>query len=214
MATVISTTEQRRNPLLTLARRSIHPALWLSVGGPLASYQVLTSHGVATTNALLVGAAFPLVTIAAKAIRTRRLDMIGLLSLTAIAVGVLGTLLFHNAHILLVKDSLLTGALGLACLGSLFTTRPLLAVLAGQFAAGAGGSRQSRSASGLRRLTLVWGLTLLSEAALRVALSFVLSPALLMTISPLVAVAVFGPVAFWTMRRRAAGTQRQAVAEV
>jgi intracellular septation protein A len=193
---------RRANPLLTLARGGFHPALWLNVGGPLAAYQVLTNDGASPTNALLVGAAFPLATIGAKALRNRRLDIIGMFSLTAIAIGILGTVLFHNPHILLVKDSFLTAALGLACLGSLFTSRPLLALLAGQFAASTGRTPSTASATALRRLTLVWGCTLLIEAALRVALSFLLPPAILLTISPLVDVAVFGPVAVWTLRRR------------
>lgn len=211
MAATITTLGQRTRPLLALARRGLHPALWLNFGGPIAAYQVLTQRGVSATDALLVGAAFPLTTLLAKALRSRRLDLIGSMSLAALAVGVLATLLFQDPHILLVKDSLVTATFGLVCLGSLFTSRPLMGILAAQFAGSAGRSTVPANAPGLRRLTLVWGITMLAEAALRVVLAFLLPPALLMTISPLLAAAVFGPVALWTLRRRAAAIRRQAV---
>lgn len=211
MAATITSLAQRSPSVLALARRWLHPGLWLNVGGPIAAYQILTQRGVSAADALLVGAAFPVVAILTKAVRTRHLDLLGLFSLAAIVVGALGTLLFQDPHILLVKDSLITATLGLACLGSLCTARPLMAILAAQFAGSADRCAAVRAnAAGFRRLTLVWGITMLTDAAIRVVLAFLLPPALLLTLSPLLAVAVFGPVALWTLRRRAAATRRQA----
>jgi len=43
---------------------------------------------------------------------------------------------------------------------------------------------------------------LIAEAATRIVLSFVVSPGILLVISPLLAAVAFGPLALWTLRQR------------
>lgn len=49
---------------------------------------------------------------------------------------------------------------------------------------------------------------MLGEAALRVVLAFLFSPAALLAILPLLAVAVFGPLTGWTLYRRRHASQQ------
>lgn len=217
MQGIIDKAAGARRLLGAVARRGLHPGLLVNVGAPFGTYRLLTEQGLPPAQALLATAVFPLGTILARAVRSRRLDPIGALSLAAIAVGVVGTMVFHSPRLLLVKDSLLTGLLGLACLASLLAARPLFFLLGRQFAAGGRAAYEARwAATGfravMRRLTLVWGLAFLAEASLRIALSFIIAPAALLAVSPLLAIATFGPLGLWTMRRAAARPAQRAAA--
>jgi len=173
----------------------------LNVLAPVAVYQVASSRGVAELQALLLAAIFPIANIAWTLARQRRIDPIGGISLVAIAGGVGLGVLFNDPRLLLVKDSLVTALLGIACLASLLGSRPLLVV----FAAHSGVDRQRlsqpRVQAAIRRMTVIWGVAFLVEASLRLALSFVVEPAVLMTASPMLAAVVFGPLGLWTMRQ-------------
>lgn len=180
----------------------------LGVVAPFAVYQVATTLGASDLAALAWGAVFPLIGIALGFARTRRLDAISAISLASIVVGLGGGLLLHSAEFLLVKDSLVTGTIGLAFLGSLLGERPLIFTIGRSQAPGRADVFDRRWAEpafrqALRRMTAVWGVTLLVEATARVVLSLLVSPGVLLLVSPLLAAAVIGPVAIWTMRRRA-----------
>jgi hypothetical protein len=180
----------------------------LGVVAPFAVYQVATTLGASDLAALAWGAVFPLIGIALGFARTRRLDAISAISLASIVVGLGGGLLLHSAEFLLVKDSLVTGTIGLAFLGSLLGERPLIFTIGRSQAPGRADVFDRRWAEpafrqALRRMTAVWGITLLVEATARVVLSLLVSPGVLLLVSPLLAAAVIGPVAIWTMRRRA-----------
>lgn len=183
-------------------------ALLLNAGAPLATFSVLTGQGVPVLGALVAAAVFPALAVAWSAVRTRRINAVGALSLTAIAIGIVGGVIFKDPHILLAKESIVTGLLGLVSLGSLIVGRwPFVLVLARQFAGPVGQDAIDRLQTSpsyrarARRLTLIWGLALLVDASARVALTFVLPPAALLVVAPLMAVALLGPLALWTARR-------------
>ncbi len=204
-----------------LLRKAAHPAVLLNVVAPFAAYQVLTALGASEVAALSVASLFPLAAVLTSARRARRLDWIGVASVAAIALGLVSGLVLHDPRLLLVKDSLVTGGLGLGFLGSLAAPRPLIFVFAREFTtAGNPATSQEldqrwlRSAgfrTRMRQMTVVWGLAMLAEATLRAGLAFLVAPAVLLAISPLLSAAVFGPLAGWTIyRRRRAGQQDQA----
>lgn len=51
------------------------------------------------------------------------------------------------------------------------------------------------------RITAVWGLALLAEAALRVVVSLLVTPGALVAVSPLLMAAVIAPAVLWTRGR-------------
>lgn len=61
-------------------------------------------------------------------------------------------------------------------------------------------------------MTVVWGLGMLGEATARVVLAFLIPPAALLAISPLLAAAFFGPLAAWTLYRRRHGARQDQAA--
>jgi hypothetical protein len=182
-------------------------ALLLSAGAPLATFTALTGLGVPLLGALAAAAVFPALAVAWSAVRTRRINAVGALSLSAIAIGVVAGLVFQDPHILLAKESIVTGLLGLVSLGSLVASRqPFVLVLARQFASSVGRDAIDRLQTApafrarTRQLTLIWGLALLADAGARVALTFLLPPGVVVLVAPLVAVATLGPLALWTTR--------------
>ena len=116
--------------------------------------------------------------------RHRRLDALSLLVLGGIALSLLAVLGGGGAQFLLLREKLVTGVIGLAFLGSALIGRPLIYELAR-----ASMRRKSedeaqqfealRIHAGFRRtmtvMTVVWGLGLIVDVALSVALVFVLS---------------------------------------
>jgi hypothetical protein len=180
----------------------------LGVVAPFAVYQVGTRLGASDLAALAWGAVFPLIGIAVGFARTRHLDAISAIALASIIVGVGGGLVMHSAEFLLVKDSLVTATIGLAFLGSLLAARPLIFTIGRAQAPERGEVFERRWAEpvfrhALRTMTAVWGIALLTEATARVVLSLLVPPGVLLLVSPLLAAAVIGPVALWTVRRRA-----------
>lgn len=188
--------------------RAASPTILLGMAAPFTCYEILTAHGFSELSALAVGAVFPLAVAAWSALRRRHLDRIAMISLAAILMGLGGGLLFNSPEFLLVKDSIITGSIGVAFLVSLATARPLTFVFS-QELSNDPAARERLDAqwddpavqARHRRLSLAWGLALLTEAALRVVVSLLVSPAALLLISPLLAAAVFAPMAAWTLHR-------------
>lgn len=185
------------------------PTLLLDVAAPAIAYQLLIRHGVSSTPALMYVAGFPLLAIAVVAIRKRHLDPVALLAFVAIAVGLAAGLALHDGRLLLIKDSIVTGVLGVVFLLSLPARRPMVFVLQRRLLSREGPTGRfdqtwadPRVQARSRRMTTLWGVALIAEAAVRVALSFVVSPGTLLVISPLLATVTFGPLALWTVLRR------------
>jgi intracellular septation protein A len=190
-------------------RLVVNPTLLLNAVAPVIAYQLLVRHGVGSTAALMYAAGFPLLAIAVAAVRNRRLDPIALLAFVAIAAGLAAGLVLHDGRILLVKDSIVTGVLGVVFLLSLPARRPMVFVLQRRlFSRGSGVELFDRSwadwqvRARSRRTTALWGVVLIAEATVRVALSFAVSPGTLLVISPLLTAVTFGPLALWTLRQR------------
>ena len=180
-----------------------NPSVRLNVIAPIVAYWVLSKLGMSSVGALAVSAVFPAAGSVLTTTRRRRLDPVAALSLTAIVVGLIAGLVFHNGRVLLVKESLTTGTLGLVFLGSLFTSRPLIVVLRQRLSmSGAGAGEQAGRLRSARAETAVWGMALVAEAAIRVGLSYLLPTGTMVTISPVLAPIVLGPVALWTLRPR------------
>lgn len=206
--------------LRTLLRHAANPTLLCGIVAPFAVYELLSGY-TSEVTALAVGALFPAGATLWTLVRTRRPDPIALMTLAGILVGLVGALLFASPLFLLLKESAVTGAIGLVFLGSLLAARPLTYVLGRSMMATTADERAAYATTwetpavraGHRRMTLQWGAALLADAALRTVLVFVLTPGTLLAISPLIAAATIGPVAIVTLRRRRRAAARMAAAQ-
>lgn len=204
--------------------RGLLPSLVINGAAPFIAYQVFTSNGVGTLQALTWSAVFPVIGIVWGIARTRSADMIGLISLAFIVVGIMTSLISGDPRFILIKESLLTAVFGLLCLVSLVVLpRPLMFYFGRQFSSAGDPTRAAafdamwqyeRFRSVNRNMTLVWGVGYLVEATARVALSFALPISLFLILSPVLAIGVTIALFSWTLSyaRRSAreGAERRA----
>jgi hypothetical protein len=176
------------------------------IGGPLAAYSLLRSAGLSPVRALVLSGVFPALGVAVTFARTRRLDAIGGLVLVGIAVGTILGLATGSARLVLVEGSVPTAVFGLVCLGSLWSSRPLIFRFALEFMGAE--TAKGRDFDGrwqyegfrhaFRLITVVWGVGYLAEAAARVVIAETVSTGGALASSKVLPFAVAGVLAAWT----------------
>ncbi|MDH6137647.1 hypothetical protein P3T37_007080 [Kitasatospora sp. MAA4] len=197
------------------ARKGSAAALgWLlSIGfnvvAPIVIYNQLHAHGVGDFTALLLSGLGPVLDIAVYLAWHRRVDEFAIISLVFVALTAIVSLVGpHDARLLLVKDSFVTGLFGLLCLASLAAPRPLMFYFGRKFATD-GTPAAVAWWNGLwqfpgfrtvqRNLTIGWGVGYLAEAALRIALVYTLSTSAMVTVNNVLPYVVTGGLVFWTI---------------
>ncbi len=161
--------------------------------------------------ALIVASVFPLLKSLYGVLRNRRVDPISVAILLGLMVGLGALFLGGSPKLILMRESLFTGTFGLACLLTLLlpSRRPLMFFLARYSAAGSDPAMCARydqlwKNAGFRHMqrviTLVWGLVLVGEFTLRLALIYTVSPATVLAVSPIVMGIASLLTVIWTMR--------------
>lgn len=185
----------------------------------LAYRLVAPAHGELT--ALLASSVPPLGWSLMELAWHRRIDALSALILAGIALSVLAMALGGDARLLLVRESMISGLIGLAFLGSLLIGKPLIYFLARATMLRQNGteaiarfqawSEFPLARRGLRAMTLAWGLALSGEAALRCVLALSWPPEQFLAIVPPLGYAVtaaLGGWTFWYSRRLRAAFRR------
>ncbi len=194
-------------PVGTPNLREMVPDLLIDGALPAILYQILSRHGVADVPALTAGAVFPAANIARKFVKTGGLDLIGAIVLIFLAIGVVSSLLSGNVMFVLIKESFITGLVGVMFLGSLLGKRPIIFYLARQFVAGQNPERlewwnglwqHERFRHTMRLMTAVWGLGYLIEALVRVLIALTLTPGMVVIVSPILAIGTTIGLIIWT----------------
>ncbi|HEY4441189.1 MAG TPA: VC0807 family protein [Candidatus Elarobacter sp.] len=200
--------------------RALYRSLAINVAIPLIVAQVLLHQGRPAVVALAIAAIFPFLDGVVSALR-RRIDLLGVMSLIALVLGIALSFATGSAVFAIAKESLFTGAFGLAFLVSLAFPHPLIFSFAKQWAPGEEAAAEldavwERPAARrvFRTMTIVWGTALLVEAALRVVVAFTFTPAVAITVSPILGIATIGLLIVWTTSyvRRARARAAAAVA--
>jgi hypothetical protein len=177
--------------------RGVVPSLVIDGLLPFLTYELLTSYlpHLSQVIALSLSAIFPTVNGLVTIMRQRHLDIIGAVVLVGIAVSILATLVGGDPKLLLIRESFVTGALGLVCLTSLVWPRPLMFYIGRQFSVGEDPAKIAefntlwqypRARHTFRVMTVAWGIGWMSEFALRVAMVRMLSIPEVLAISPFV----------------------------
>jgi len=201
--------------------RAMLPDLVIDGALPAIAYQVLSRHGVAAVPALTAGAIFPAANIMRKFAATRRIDLIGAIVLVFIAIGVIGSLISGSVIFILVKESFITGMVGLLFLSSFLWHRPIFFYLGRQFAAGEDPERlawwnglweHARFRRIMRIMTTVWGVSYLLEAIVRVVFALTLTPGSVVVLSPIMGIGTTVILILWT-RTYARQVQERAARE-
>ncbi|MFF3858231.1 VC0807 family protein [Streptomyces sp. NPDC002209] len=199
----------------------------LNVAAPIITYNTLVhDHGWSETSALLASGAWPVLESAIMVAWRRKLDEFAIVTLVFLVITAMVPLVgAQSAQALLVKDSVVTGLFGLLCLATLLAPRPLMFYFGRKF--GTDGTpagvayyndlwRFEGFRNTQRRMTLVWGVVYLIEAAVRIVLSFVLDTSTMVALSPFMIYGTLGGLALWTARfvkrAKAEGEKRAAAA--
>jgi intracellular septation protein A len=176
---------------------SIVPTLVFDAILPVVIFDVLSAYHAPTLWALTAGGISPLFNNLRTWIRSRRLEPIGALVLFFLVVGAATSLISGNVFFALIKDSFITGTVGLVFLATLFAKRPLVFYVIRQFVAGDDPERiawwnglwvHPEVRQGTRVVTAAWGVVYLIEAATRVVMALTLTPAQVVSISPIMGI--------------------------
>ena len=190
--------------------RTFAPTLLIDGACPFFTYQLLTTYApsISTVRALIISGMFPLAHSVIGLVRRRYLDIIGIIVLVGIAVSLVATMLGGGAKLLLLRESFVTGALGLVALSSFAWPRPLMFYIGRQFSSGGDAEarrrfdalweERPRARRTFRILTLVWAVGWLGEFVLRVVMIESLTVAQVLAISPIVFNAINIGLMAWT----------------
>lgn len=185
------------------------PTLVFDVVLPIVIFNLLTHYRAPVLWALVAGGLSPAFNNLRIWIASQRLEPVGIIVMTFLAIGTAVSLISHSVFIALVKDSFLTATFGTICLGSLLARRPLLFHIVGQFVTvgdpvriewwnGLWGLPNFRRA--MRFVTTVWGIAYLVEALARVGFALTLTPREVVVISPVMSFSVLIALIAWTRR--------------
>jgi hypothetical protein len=162
---------------------------------PLVLYKLSKSYlSSSEFRALIIATTFPLGKSVFDVARRRQVDPVSIVVLLGIAAEGVALLFGGSARLLLVRESLFTGAFGFACFISLLLPRPLMFYFGRHFMAGADPQRQARFNAAWelpgvrfshRLITSIWGCALVGELIVRIILIYSVSPATVLVVSPI-----------------------------
>lgn len=199
------------------------PSIVLGGLFPYVIYQVVKQTTTASDLVALAISAVPAILYGLFGIVWRQqLDLIAAVTLVGIAVTIVAALVGGDPRLFLIRESVLTVTLGIACLVSLLFPRPLWFYIIRYFAsandpARAAGFSANWRYPGFRTftrvLTLVWGLVWVGEFILRIILVYNMPIPQFLAISPFIFYGItIGVIAFtfaYSNRARHRGEARQ-----
>jgi hypothetical protein len=175
---------------------------------PWLAYRLAVPHW-GETGGLIASAVPPLVWSAVELARFRRIDALSVMVLLGIVLSIAAMALGGSPRMLLLRESLVSGAIGVAFLISLLMPRPLVfylarATVAREMADGAARIEalwRERPAfvSSLRLMTVVWGAGLTGETALRAWMALTWPIERFLVVSPFIGYGIYSALLLWTL---------------
>ncbi len=191
-----------RGFLLDIALNAIVPLILYRLSKRYISPSEFTALALATT--------FPLARSVFDLVKRRQLDPISVIVLLGIVASGLALLARGSPKLLLMRESFFGGLFGTACFASLLLPRPLMFYFGRHFLAGKDPLKRRRYELSWtlpevrfnnRLITIVWGSVFLGDFAGRLILIWLLPPAWVLVISPILFGSVILATTAWTFRR-------------
>ncbi|MGV9563499.1 VC0807 family protein [Streptomyces sp. NPDC003480] len=195
---------RRLNP----AARGMASLLFYDIGLSVIAYFAAELLGAGNYVALLAGTVASGLRVCWVAVRQRRVDPFALFLLALFGAGLTLSFTTGDPRFILAKDAAMSTTAGLVLVTSCLVKRPLAYYAALRFARSAGGTQhgefQSTSKSATMRarwfrVSLVWGVSLLVDASLRIAAVYLLPIGLAANVSQVLMVAVYTLLFVWTL---------------
>ncbi|MGF6901511.1 VC0807 family protein [Paraburkholderia sp. GAS348] len=175
---------------------------------PWLAYRLALPH-LGETGALIASAVPPIAWSLIELVRFRRVDALSVMVVAGIVLSVAAMALGGSPRMLLLRESLVSGAVGVVFLLSLPMRRPLIFYLARATVAREmeGGAARFETlwrerpalVSAMRFMTLVWGVGLTGETALRAWMALTWPIERFLVVSPFIGYGIYGALALWTL---------------
>lgn len=161
------------------------------------------------TGALIASSVPPILWSLIELVRFRRVDALSMIVVGGIVLSIGAMALGGSPRVLLLRESLVSGAIGVAFLLSLPMRRPLIFYLARASVAREmeGGAARFEAlmqerpglSAALRMMTLVWGIGLTGETALRSWMALTWPIERFLVVSPFIGYGIYGALTVWTV---------------
>ncbi|MEZ0605345.1 VC0807 family protein [Paraburkholderia sp. IW21] len=175
---------------------------------PWLAYRLALPH-LGETGALIASAGPPIIWSLIELARFRRVDALSVMVVAGIVLSVAAMALGGSPRMLLLRESLVSGAVGVLFLLSLPMRRPLIFYLARATVAREmeGGAARFESlwrerpalVRAMRLMTLVWGVGLTGETALRAWMALTWPIERFLVVSPFIGYGIYGGLTLWTL---------------
>lgn len=199
-------------------RQLVRGLAW-DVGAPVVAYYALHLLGVSDWVALLASTVVAALRVLWVAVRQRSLNLFATVMLVVFGLGLILSFVSGDPRFLLLKESFVTGAVGITFLVTAVVGHRPLTLAArqswspGEAAALAEEYRADADVRcGYRFTSMVWGAVLVLEAAIRVPLVFLLPADVMVGLSTAMLVVAFVGLGIWTGRWVARAEARGAAA--
>lgn len=183
-----------------MARREIAKLLVIDAVAPYVVYELARPY-TGDLAALALSALPPAIGSVSSVVRTRKLDTISAFVLAGIGVSLVLIALGGSARVLLLRDSLITAIVGLALAISAAFPKPLLYYVFRQ------AQGREPPLGRMRTLSIVVGLGLVVEMAVRTAMVYAMTTSRFLLVSPFVQYGMMALLVAWAvfyMRREGA----------
>jgi len=174
---------------------------------PWVAYRLAEPHW-GEVGGLVASAVPPLAWSIVELVRFRRVDALSSVILLGILLSLLAVAFGGSPRVLLMRECLASGAIGVAFLLSILAKRPLVfyltrATVARETCEGVARLEQlwndnASFVAAMRLLTFVWGLGLCLDSALRTYLAATWPVERFLVVSPIIGYSVFGGLMAWT----------------
>ena len=175
------------------------------VGLPVLGYYALHLAGVNDFIALLVASLLAAARIGWVAVRERELNPFATVMLVVFGIGLVLAFVSGDPRFLLLKNSIVTGVLGLVFLGTTLFGTPLTLAASQSFQPARKAELRDEYDTdphvrrGHRLSSIVWGVGLLAEALIRVPLVFLLPIDVMVALGEVMTIAVIAGLLAWNI---------------
>ena len=181
-----------------MVRREIAKLVLVDAIAPYVVYELAQPY-TGELGALALSALPPAIESVWSVARKRKLDAVSALVLAGIGVSLVLIALGGSQRVLLLRDSLVTSAVGILVALSAVFPKPILYYLFRQIQGG------EPALGPMRTLSVVLGLGLVAEMAVRTAMVYAMTTSRFLLVSPFVQYGLTGLLVLWAvlyMRRR------------
>jgi hypothetical protein len=183
--------------------KAILITLLINVCFPYLVYTLLKPH-TRSVIALTCAAFVPMVDSIYGLLKYRKLDAFSSFIFFGLVLSIIAAIIGGDERFILIRESYVTGIMGLLFLASLFFAKPLIYYFAVRFSEDkeAIAKRWQEKPPFQRSLwvmTLVWGISLVLEAGIKVLLVYTLSIPVFLIVSPFVQYGLIGLTILWNV---------------